>query len=62
VAQALPGLHHYTFCTLLLHLEQAFLGLVYEFAECSVIGGADGAFNSQDFPKEDGGSGQNWPL
>lgn len=62
VAHALPGLNHEAFRTLFLHLEETFLGLVYEFAEGSVIGGTDGALNSEEFPKEYGGSGQSWPL
>jgi hypothetical protein len=61
-AHALPGVRHETFCTLFLHLEQIFLGLVYEFAECSVIGGANSAFNREKLSKEDGCSGQDWPL
>ncbi len=62
MAHALPGPHHEVLRTLFLYLEQAFLGLVNEFAECSVIGGADGALNREEFSKEDGCSGQSWPL
>jgi len=36
VAHTMPRLHHEVLRTLFLHLEQAFLGLVNEFAERSV--------------------------
>lgn len=62
MAHGLPGLDHEAFSALFLHLEETFLGLVYEFAECSVIGGANGALNSEKFSKEYGCSGQVWPL